>query len=186
MVSFEPPGADGTSRPLTHTRSSTCRIPTNRIGKILCVSVGVPTAARCGSEMLQARAINFRRPLPRRLRRRTLTNFAIGAEFFRCRGDAPAVKTSILSASSSAPSSHITMLMLHADVMLQAAVLLPAASSMDQRHRAGRRDVRGCPGSATALQIALAEQRQYSAATCSPWSYSRCALDVELILVHAC
>ena len=60
------------------------------------------------------------------------------------------------------------MLMLHAVMMLRAAVLLPQASTKDQLHRAGRHGGCGRFSSAVAQQIALAEQRQLSEATCSP------------------
>ena len=62
------------------------------------------------------------------------------------------------------------MQMLHAMLMLRVAVLLPQASPMDQLRRAGRHDGRSRLCSAVALQIALAERRQLSEATCSPRS----------------
>jgi hypothetical protein len=62
------------------------------------------------------------------------------------------------------------MLMLHAIMMLRAAVLLPVTSPIDQRRRAGRHGGRSRFSSAAARQIALAEQRQLSEATCSPRS----------------
>ena len=82
------------------------------------------------------------------------------------------MKTSIHCASPSGPSSHVAMQMLHAVLMLRVAVLLPQAFPMDQLHRGSRHDGRGRLCSAAALQIAVAEQRQLSAATCSPRSHS--------------
>ena len=95
------------------------------------------------------------------------------------------MNTSIHSTAPSGPSIDVAMLMLHTAVALQAAVLLPVASAMDKLHWAGRRDTRGRLRGAAALQIALAEQRQLSAATCSPRRCRSCAMDGELNLVHA-
>ena len=95
------------------------------------------------------------------------------------------MNTSIHSPSSSGPSSHVAMQMLHTIVMLHAAVLLPLASPMDKWHRAVRLDDRGRSCSAATLQIALADQRQLSAATCSRGCALSDAVDGELILVHA-
>jgi hypothetical protein len=65
----------------------------------------------------------------------------------------------------------VAMLLLHIVVALQAGVQLPVAAPIFQQHRAGRHG--GCARfcGAAALQIALAEQRQRSAAACSMrWS----------------
>ena len=68
------------------------------------------------------------------------------------------------------------MQMLHT---MHAAVLLPLASPMDKWHRAVRRDDRGRSCSAATLQIALADQRQLSAATCSRGCALSYAVDGE-------
>ena len=65
----------------------------------------------------------------------------------------------------------VAMLLLHVGVALQVGVVLPVSFPMHQQHRAGRHG--GCARfcGAAALQIALAEQRQRSAAACSMrWS----------------
>ena len=61
----------------------------------------------------------------------------------------------------------VAMLLLHIVVALQAGVQLPVAAPIFQQHRAGRHG--GCARfcGAAALQIALAEQRQRSAAAVS-------------------
>ena len=102
-----------------------------------------------------------------RLRHLDLTNFRLWPDNIRRRGDRPAVNTSIHSASSASPSIHVAMLVLHAVVVQHAAVWLPMPSTIDQLHMPGRHDGRGRSRSTTALQNALAEQRQLSAAICS-------------------
>ena len=61
----------------------------------------------------------------------------------------------------------VAMLLLHAGVALQAAVVLPVASPIDEWHRAGRHGGRARSCGAAAAQNALDEQRQLSAAA---WS----------------
>ena len=87
--------------------------------------------------------------------------------------------------SDASPSVHVAMLMLHAVVALQAAVLLPVASAMDKLHRAVRHDARGRVCGAAALQIALAEQRQLCAAACHRGRLGSFDVDGELNLVRA-
>ena len=73
--------------------------------------------------------------------------------------------------SVGAVQAMVAMLLLHAVMALQAGVQLPMAAPINQRHRAGRHGGRARFCSATAPRIALAEQRQLSAAACSsPWS----------------
>ena len=62
----------------------------------------------------------------------------------------------------------VAMLLLHAGVALQAAVELQVAAPVHQLHRAGRHGGRAQSCGAAVLQNALAEQRQLSAAACSP------------------
>ena len=66
------------------------------------------------------------------------------------------------------------MLTLHAVVVQHVVVWLPITSAMGQRHMAGRHDGHARSCSVAALQIALAEQRQLSAATCSSRSLCAC------------
>ena len=61
----------------------------------------------------------------------------------------------------------VAMLLLHVGVALQVGVVLPVSFPMHQQHRAGRHGGCGRSSGAAALQFALAEQRQCSAAACS-------------------
>ena len=81
------------------------------------------------------------------------------------------MKRSFTAGSVGAVRSMVAMLLLHAVMVLRAGVQLPVAAPITQRHRAGRHGSRARFCSAMAPQIALAEQRQLSAATCSSrWS----------------